>query len=365
MKTIFIVDDMATNLMLAKQALEGLYKTYALPSAEQMFKLAEKITPDMILLDVDMPEMNGFEAMEILKKSEKFKSIPVIFLTARNDVDAEIKGFELGAIDFINKPFTAPILLKRLEIHIQIDKLIKTIQYKNEVLMRTHEAKDNILCMISHDLKNFINYSLDRCDGMVNNKDSVTEKNILSIQSANNNALKLLNDILIMNRMDINETSLPMTKQNINEEISNTIDNWTLMANQKNITVEYDIEKEQLLCMINEDKFQRAINNLFINAIKFTCADGRIEVKTRKNGNMAEISILDNGIGMDKDLVAKLFQQYTKAGRPGTHGEASTGLGLYIAKQIIDLHIGTIEVKSEVGKGSEFIIKLPIVSDIL
>ena len=85
MRTIFIVDDKDTNLLLAKTALEGLYKTFALPSAERMFKLAEKITPDLILLDVDMPEMDGFEAMKILKNDEKLKSIPVIFLTGKND----------------------------------------------------------------------------------------------------------------------------------------------------------------------------------------------------------------------------------------------------------------------------------------
>ena len=125
MKTIFIVDDNDTNLMTAKTALDGTYRTFALPSAERMFKLAEKITPDLILLDVDMPEMNGFEAMSILKSDVKLKSIPVVFLTAMNDAKTEILGFEMGALDFINKPFSPPVLIKRIETHIETDKLIK------------------------------------------------------------------------------------------------------------------------------------------------------------------------------------------------------------------------------------------------
>lgn len=125
MKTVFIVDDNDTNLMTAKAALEGKYKTFALPSAASMFKLAEKILPDLILLDVDMPEMDGFEAMEALKSDERLKTVPVVFLTARNDEEAEIRGFEMGTLDFINKPFSPPVLLKRIEMHIELDKLIK------------------------------------------------------------------------------------------------------------------------------------------------------------------------------------------------------------------------------------------------
>jgi len=128
MKTIFIVDDNDTNLMAAKTALDGTYKTFALPSAAKMFKLLEKITPDLILLDVDMPEMDGFQAMSALKSDEKLKSIPVIFLTAKNDAESEIRGFEIGALDFINKPFSAPVLIKRIETHIETDKLIKESQ---------------------------------------------------------------------------------------------------------------------------------------------------------------------------------------------------------------------------------------------
>jgi putative two-component system response regulator len=128
MKTIFIVDDNDTNLMAAKTALDGTYKTFALPSAEKMLKLLEKITPGLILLDVDMPEMDGFQAMAVLKSDEKLKSIPVIFLTAKNDAESEIRGFEMGALDFIYKPFSAPVLIKRIETHIETDRLIKESQ---------------------------------------------------------------------------------------------------------------------------------------------------------------------------------------------------------------------------------------------
>ena len=125
MKIIFIVDDSATNCITAKNALAGVYKTFAMPSAERMFHLLEKITPDLILLDVSMPEMDGFEALSILKADDKLKDIPVVFLTAKNDAESEIRGFEIGAIDFIVKPFSPPVLIKRIETHIETDMMIK------------------------------------------------------------------------------------------------------------------------------------------------------------------------------------------------------------------------------------------------
>ena len=118
MKIVFIVDDIATNLVTAKNALDGVYKTFAIPSAERMFHLLGKIAPDLILLDVEMPEMNGFEALSILKSDEKTKSIPVVFLTAKEDAGSEARGFEMGAVGFIRKPFARQALIECIKTHI-------------------------------------------------------------------------------------------------------------------------------------------------------------------------------------------------------------------------------------------------------
>jgi len=142
MKTVFIVDDNDTNLMAAKLALSGIYKTFALPSSERMFQLLERLTPDLILLDVDMPEMDGYQTIQTLKSSSKHKSIPVIFLTAKQDAESEIRGFELGALDYINKPFSPPVLVRRIETHIETDKLIKQGQAK---IFELHNATITVI----------------------------------------------------------------------------------------------------------------------------------------------------------------------------------------------------------------------------
>jgi putative two-component system response regulator len=176
MKTIFVVDDNDTNLVAAKTALEGTYKTFTISNAARLFKLSEKIKPDLILLDVEMPEMDGFTAMRMMKTDPALapllSNVPVIFLTAVSDSAAELRGFELGAVDFISKPFSTPILLKRIESHIETDKLIKDSQKS---------------------LRNIQNAMISVISELVENRDKVTGGHIERTQQY----LKLLVDELI------------------------------------------------------------------------------------------------------------------------------------------------------------------------
>jgi putative two-component system response regulator len=124
-KTIFVVDDSDTNLAMAEEALEEHYRVMTIPSAIKMFMLLEKVTPDLILLDIEMPDMDGIEALRRLKSGSLYVDIPVIFLTGKNDAAVEAHGFELGVVDFITKPFSAPVLLNRIRMHLNIDLLIR------------------------------------------------------------------------------------------------------------------------------------------------------------------------------------------------------------------------------------------------
>jgi len=125
MKTIFVVDDSDTNLSMAEEALDRLYRVMTMPSAAKMFSLLAKMTPDLILLDIEMPEMDGFEALNRLKSESLWSNIPVVFLTGRTDAAVEVHGFEMGAVDFITKPFSAPVLINRIKTHLEIDELIR------------------------------------------------------------------------------------------------------------------------------------------------------------------------------------------------------------------------------------------------
>lgn len=146
-KTVFVVDDNDINLTKANEALMDDYRVMTLPSAARMFAFIEKLKPDVILLDIEMPEMDGFEALEKLKAMKEYKDIPVIFLTSMTDPKMEVRGFELGAVDFILKPFTKPVLLNRIKTHLDIDELIrertKELETKTELLqIQTKELQE-------------------------------------------------------------------------------------------------------------------------------------------------------------------------------------------------------------------------------
>ena len=142
MKTVFIVDDNDINLLSAQTALSEQFITYTLPSASEMFNLLKDIIPDLILLDILMPEINGFDAMKMLKEIPRYANIPVIFLTSRRDSVTEAMGFELGAVDLIMKPFSEPVLLNRIQTHLKIDD---TIRQRTEKLQRLKNSLVSVL----------------------------------------------------------------------------------------------------------------------------------------------------------------------------------------------------------------------------
>jgi putative two-component system response regulator len=148
MKTIFVVDDSDTNLSMAESALEDNYRVMTMPSAAKMFDLLDKIIPDLILLDIEMPEMNGFTALEKLKSIDLWVGIPIMFLTAHTDADVEVRGFELGAVDFITKPFSAPVLLNRIKTHLDIDKIIR------ERTMQLNRLQNSIVSVLANMVEN-------------------------------------------------------------------------------------------------------------------------------------------------------------------------------------------------------------------
>ncbi|MCL2244106.1 MAG: response regulator [Treponema sp.] len=148
MKTIFIVDDSDTNLSMAESALDDHYRVMTMPSASTMFRLLNKVSPDLILLDIEMPEMDGFEALSILKSREKWSDIPVMFLTGRTDEEVEVRGFEMGAIDFVTKPFSGPVLLNRIKTHLDIDEIIR------ERTAQLHRLQNSIVSVLADMVEN-------------------------------------------------------------------------------------------------------------------------------------------------------------------------------------------------------------------
>ena len=184
-KTIFMVDDNLTNLTVGKNALLGKYKVFTIPSGKKLFEMLDKTTPDMILLDIEMPDMNGYEIIKILKAEPRTAEIPVIFLTARSDSGSELEGLSLGAIDYISKPFSPPLLLKRIEVHMLVEEQkLELENYSHNLEHMVKEKTDTVF-----DLQNAI---LRTVAELVECRDDTTGGHIERTQ----NYLKILVDAL-------------------------------------------------------------------------------------------------------------------------------------------------------------------------
>lgn len=195
-KKIMLVDDNIVNLSIGKNALIDKYDVFTVPSGQKLFSILEKITPDLILLDIEMPEMNGYEVIKILKSKEETRDIPVMFLTAKNDTGSELEGFSLGAIDYISKPFSIPLLLKRIEVHLLVESQKSALQDYNENLQEMVNQKTKAV----FELKNAV---LNTFAELVECRDDITGSHIERTQ----NFLRILVDAMVKEKVYENEIS--------------------------------------------------------------------------------------------------------------------------------------------------------------
>lgn len=182
-KKIIFVDDQISNLMIGRNVLSSEYDVFTVPSAEKLFILLEKVNPDLILLDVEMPDMDGYETIRKLKSEPATASIPVVFLTARNDTGSELEGLSLGAIDYISKPFSPPLLLKRIDVHLLVEEQKKQLEKQKEELQNYN---DNLEAMVKEKTKTIMelqNAVLETVAELVESRDDVTGGHIERTQS--------------------------------------------------------------------------------------------------------------------------------------------------------------------------------------
>ena len=259
-KTIFVVDDNITNLEVAAETLEDDYRVLTMTSAKKMFSMLEKITPNIILLDIEMPEINGMEALKLLKSSPRHAGIPVIFLTALRSVELELQGFEYGAVDFISKPFAAPVLKSRVKIHIDIDDLVRS--RTQELLIKTEQLEK---------LRNDIVESLA---DLIENRDKGTGGHIERVKFYT----KALIDVMIMQDIYVTEIS----KWNLDMICASTkmhdigklsISDFILNKQDKLTSEEFGIMKthvEEGIRMLNDIEAKTGKNEFLQNCRFFT-----------------------------------------------------------------------------------------------
>ncbi|MDH5655619.1 MAG: hybrid sensor histidine kinase/response regulator [Spirochaetia bacterium] len=336
---ILIVDDTPKNIQVLGSILdENGYSVVIATSGKQALESVEKTMPDLILLDVMMPEMDGFETCKALKRNSKFTDIPVLFLTAKVETEDIVLGFELGAVDYITKPFNTSELLARVQTHLALRKA-------HETIARSSNERKELIHVLCHDLTNPIGF-LSSIMKMSHNDPAIMETMKSQFEKSIENSLEIIKLVRMM--MAINEQKMELipSSHDLHELIMESLFTLDLRAKKKNITFDISIPADLKVSVERISFVNSILNNIFTNAIKFSMPGGKIELMASSNKGKVTLSIQDHGIGMPQSLLKNLFDLRKKTSRTGTAGEEGTGFGMPLIQKFIQSFGGNIEVQS-------------------
>jgi len=351
---IVIVDDTPKNLQILGTILrkEG-YAVLAITDSKKALPAIEKKQPDLVLLDIMMPNINGYEVCAALKSNPKTHSIPVIFITAKTESSDIIEGFRVGGVDYITKPFNSEELLVRVDTQLKLQDAIKQAQKANAV-------KSEFLANMSHDLRSPLTSIMGVMKLMQGDDLTPEHRNYINIaQKAGTSLLCLINDILDLSKIEAEQLELNQVKFDIQETLNDIMDILCINAFKKGLELNLIIDPIIPTPVIGDpERFKQIVINLLSNAIKFT-SHGEVSIFVSLENQTDEqlvysISIQDTGCGIHEDKIDKLFKSYTQADSTISRQYGGTGLGLSISKKLIEMMNGSISVESEVDKGTTF-----------
>jgi two-component system sensor histidine kinase/response regulator len=361
---ILIVDDVPDNLKILGYILKREnYKVRPVPNGILALQAAEKEKPDLILLDIMMPDMDGFEVCRRLKENKNLSDIPVIFISALNDTNDIVKALKSGGVDFITKPFKAEEVLARVRTHLKLYKQSKTLQEQSKTLQELIATKDKFFSIIAHDLRGPLGGFMSLTELLADDTIDLTleqqrEMNYDLSQSARN-IFNLLENLLVWARMQQGQISYNPIQIKLEGLVTENIGMLGDSIKKKNLSFTVQVPESQTV-YADSNMLQSIIRNLISNAIKFTPKDGKVTVSSGfTENNTSVIVVKDSGIGMNSTMTANLFRLNVNNSRPGTEGEQSSGLGLILCKEFVEKHGGEIWVESEEGFGTTFYFTLP------
>ncbi len=356
-KSILIVDDVSDNIVLLQSILDKAgYNTIAATSGLQAVDLCKEIDLDLILLDVRMPQMDGFETAKQIQNNSKNAETPILFLLVKTDESNISNAFKNGGVDIINKPFNDEELLARINTHL-------TLRAQQNNLAQLNITKDKFLNILAHDLRNPFNSLLGFSELLHESIDQADLNKIKKyadiIQNTSKNTYDLLNNLLSWAQAQQQGIVVKKELVNLNELINELVQTFENAAESKNIEIFISLN-EPIALWADREMLNTIIRNLLTNAIKYSKVGGEIKIKGVINNDFAEIRVKDNGIGMDETTKNSLFKVLETKSKKGTKGEIGTGFGLILCKEFVELQGGKIRVESQLEKGCEFIFTIPI-----
>ncbi len=363
---VLAVDDILQNLQVLGAILmdEG-YEVSIAQSGIEALEALEHDTPDLILLDVMMPNMTGFEVCEKIKQNPTLAAIPIIFLTAKSEIEDIVRGFKLGGVDYITKPFNKDELLVRINTHLNLKFARDLIIKQNTRLEQLNLEKNEFLGIAAHDLKNPLTAIKGLSEVLADPNSGLDKDEILDFSKMILHSSEFMFQIII-DLLDINAIEEGKINFNIEEidafELLKLVSNkFRMRAEDKRIKLNLIPNNDTLHAFADPGRCQQILDNLVSNAIKFSPFDRNIWIAASKtvDEKYIKIEVKDEGPGISEDDMKKLFGKFTRLSARPTNNENSTGLGLSIVKRLVEEMRGRIYCESKLGEGAKFVLELP------
>lgn len=362
---ILIVDDVMSNVLLLKVLLTN--EKFAIATASngrQALEQVEKENPDLVLLDVMMPDMSGFEVAQHLKSNPQTAEIPIIFLTALNSTADIVKGFQVGANDFISKPFNKEELIIRVTHQISLVAAKRLILSKTEELQRTIAGRDKLYSVIAHDLRSPMGSIKMVLNMLILNlpfeKIGAEMYELLTMANqTTEDVFSLLDNLLKWTKSQIGKLNVVYQDVDLVEVTDGVIEIFSMVASLKKIRIR-EMKPERMMVNADIDMLKTVVRNLLSNAIKFSKENSEILVKMEEVNGMAVVSVQDHGRGISEEGQKKLLHADTHFSTFGTNNEEGSGLGLLLCKDFVVKNGGKLWFTSKEGEGSIFSFSIPV-----
>lgn len=362
---ILIVDDVMSNVLLLKVLLTN--EKFAIATASngrQALEQVEKENPDLVLLDVMMPDMSGFEVAQHLKSNPNTADIPIIFLTVLNSTADIVKGFQVGANDFISKPFNKEELIIRVTHQISLVAAKRLILSKTEELQRTIAGRDKLYSVIAHDLRSPMGSIKMVLNMLILNlpSEKIGAEMYELLTMANQtteDVFSLLDNLLKWTKSQIGKLNVVYQDVDLVEVTDGVIEIFSMVASLKKIRIR-EMKPEKMMVNADIDMLKTVVRNLLSNAIKFSKENSEVLVKMEEVDGMAVVSVQDYGCGISEEGQKKLLHTDTHFSMFGTNNEEGSGLGLLLCKDFVVKNGGKLWFTSKEGEGSIFSFSIPV-----
>lgn len=362
---ILVVDDVDSNVLLLKVLLNNeKFQVVTANNGAQAIEQVTKEKPDLILLDVMMPGMDGYEVAVRLKSNQDTRDIPVVFLTALNDTSSVVKGFRTGANDFISKPFNKEELIIRVIHQISLIAAKRIILKQTEELRKTIMGRDKLYSVIAHDLRSPMGSIKMVLNMLILNLpitsigDEMFELLSLANQTTED-VFALLDNLLKWTKSQIGKLNVVYQDIDMVEIVEGVIEIFTMVASLKSITIKKQLP-EKMSVYADIDMIKTVIRNLISNAIKFSNEGAEIFVSVEERDGSAWVSVKDYGCGIDEESQKKLLHTDTHYSTFGTNNEEGSGLGLLLCQDFVNKNGGKLGFTSVKGEGSTFFFSIPL-----